>query len=504
MKKRFFILALCSALVLGIAPSCDKDPEPDPVEKPNPDDGKDPGEDEKPQEEGKASIEYFTPTSGPAGTEVKIVGNNFGSDVANVTVIINGARIQASGLKDIDGGKQEISCVVPRGTTDGVDVASELKLSIKKDGKRDNITAAEKFTIEIKSVVETLCGYGSLQDGQMLYKVQDGSFGKTINDAGFGDNLQDMFVDPVNKNILWVLESWGNLRKIDLEAQWVSTIQKSSLYSGEDNFYSMAWWDENTLLLSVYQDKSTENVGILKCTRNGDGFTTEPLVNDVNVRALAVHPINKEIYYLQDQNAGNNVKRVDPQTGEVTTLLQYEGVPQMNDEDWNSYTGVKMVFHPTGKYAYIIHAKSGLIERIDYDEANRTLLSSYEVVVGCNYGDYWDGIGKDAALFRPYQGVFVKNERYVQEGNDDVYDLYLCDSWSGTIRRITPNYVVSTFAGRGSEQLGGNLGVGDQDGHPRLEARFTHIQGICFEEESQTFYVSDAYYHKIRKIHYVD
>ena len=179
-------------------------------------------------------------------------------------------------------------------------------------------------------------------------------------------------------------------------------------------------------------------------------------------------------------------------------------MPQQGQEDWNSYTGVKMVFHPTGKYAYIIHAKSCLIERVEYDEVNKTLQPTFEKVVGNGSGEWVDGIGTSAQLFRPYQGVFVKNQRYVEEGLEDQYDFYLCDSWSGSIRKITPDYVVSTFAGRGSEQLGGNLGVGDQDGHPRLEARFTHIQGITYDEATETFYVADAYYRKIRKIHYVD
>lgn len=501
MKRTFMTMALSAALVLAFVPSCKKeDIKPGGQDKPI----VDPGDDPEEPEAGKAAILSFSPAEGPAGTELKIVGKNLGSSVDDIVVIINGRRVDATDLQDLENEQQQVSCKVPRGTTDGVDVEAEVKLSIKRDGKRENVTAKSKFKILIKSVVETLCGYGSLQNGTIECKVQDGSFGKTINDAGFGENMQDLFFDPVNPNIIWCLEAWGNLRKIDLNAQYVSTVAKSSLFSGEDNFYSMAWMDQNTLLLGVYQDKSEDNTGILKCTRDGDSFVTEPLLNDKLVRAVAVHPINKEVYYLQDQNAGNNVKRFDPETKETETLFQYEGVPQQGQEDWNSYTGVKMVFHPTGKYAYIIHAKSCLIERVEYDEVNKTLQPTFEKVVGNGSGEWVDGIGTSAQLFRPYQGVFVKNQRYVEEGLEDQYDFYLCDSWSGSIRKITPDYVVSTFAGRGSEQLGGNLGVGDQDGHPRLEARFTHIQGITYDEATETFYVADAYYRKIRKIHYID
>lgn len=226
MKRTFMTMALSAALVLAFVPSCKKeDIKPGGQDKPI----VDPGDDPEEPEAGKAAILSFSPAEGPAGTELKIVGKNLGSSVDDIVVIINGRRVDATDLQDLENEQQQVSCKVPRGTTDGVDVEAEVKLSIKRDGKRENVTAKSKFKILIKSVVETLCGYGSLQNGTIECKVQDGSFGKTINDAGFGENMQDLFFDPVNPNIIWCLEAWGNLRKIDLNAEYVSTVAKSKI-----------------------------------------------------------------------------------------------------------------------------------------------------------------------------------------------------------------------------------------------------------------------------------
>lgn len=151
------------------------------------------------------------------------------------------------------------------------------------------------------SKVETVCGYTDPSGEQ---RVQDGPFEQSLNGAGFADFMNDIVVDPINPNVLWVLESWGNLRKVDLAAKQVTTVAKSSFYTGDGNIYSMAWLDENNLLVAIYQDRSETEVGIMKLTRDGDGFKGEVVVTDKLIRAIAVHPVNHEVYYLQDGDAG--------------------------------------------------------------------------------------------------------------------------------------------------------------------------------------------------------
>ena len=54
------------------------------------------------------------------------------------------------------------------------------------------------------------------------------------------------------------------------------------------------------------------------------------------------------------------------------------------------------------------------------------------------------------------QGCFVLNEEYVAEQRADIYDFYLTDAANHCIRKITPDGIVTTFAGRGTFYVGDN------------------------------------------------
>ena len=104
-----------------------------------------------------------------------------------------------------------------------------------------------------------------------------------------------------------------------------------------------------------------------------------------------------------------------------------------------------------------------------------------------------------AKIFNPYQGVFVKNEEYIAEGKEDIYDFYLADAGNHCIRIITPEGRVTTFAGRGSKGLDNNA-WGFVDGDLRKEARFNSPWGIEYDEENKIFYIGDMRNHRIRII----
>ena len=64
---------------------------------------------------------------------------------------------------------------------------------------------------------------------------------------------------------------------------------------------------------------------------------------------------------------------------------------------------------------------------------------------------------------------------------------------------LTPNGVVSTFAGRGSASTSANK-WGKQNGEVRERARFKQPIALAYDEATETFYVGDAGNFKIRKI----
>lgn len=99
------------------------------------------------------------------------------------------------------------------------------------------------------------------------------------------------------------------------------------------------------------------------------------------------------------------------------------------------------------------------------------------VFVGGSVGTA-DGQGTEAQLYNP-TGLALDSQ-----GN-----FVLTDSSSGTIRKVTPDGVVSTIAG-------GNLGYADGKGR---EARFHNPYGVVVDS-NDNIYVADSSNHRIRKI----
>jgi hypothetical protein len=140
------------------------------------------------------------------------------------------------------------------------------------------------------------------------------------------------------------------------------------------------------------------------------------------------------------------------------------------------------------------------VYRCAYDETTKELVSSVLHAGDINGGHgYTDAPGSNARFDRPRQGVFVKNKEYEAQNKEDMYDFYLCDHNNNAIRKITPDGEVSTFAGRGSVGIDGQV-WGWIDGEARETARFREPCGICYDEEEEVFYVADRENKRIRTI----
>ena len=92
-------------------------------------------------------------------------------------------------------------------------------------------------------------------------------------------------------------------------------------------------------------------------------------------------------------------------------------------------------------------------------------------------------------LFRSYNPAY--------EGREDKYDLYFTDSNNHCIRKVTPQGIVTTFAGRGN-----NGTYGYADGLARAEAQFNTPQAIAYNPERDEFYIGDGGNKRIRVIYW--
>lgn len=100
-------------------------------------------------------------------------------------------------------------------------------------------------------------------------------------------------------------------------------------------------------------------------------------------------------------------------------------------------------------------------------------------LAGNGVAGFKDGTGSAARLSYPY-GLAV--------GPDGT--IYVADEGNHRIRKITPEGVVSTFAGSGSQAFANGTGTA---------AAFSNPSGVAVASDG-TVYVSDAYNHRIRKI----
>lgn len=171
----------------------------------------------------------------------------------------------------------------------------------------------------------------------------------------------------------------------------------------------------------------------------------------------------------------NHTIRKITQAGMVTTLAGLAG--NLGSEDGKG--NVARFHEPTGlaldnaAYLYVADTFNHTIRKVSPEGVVTTIAGQAD-----NPG-YSDGVGKDARFFGP-SGVAV----------DKAYNVYVADIFNHAIRKITPAGVVSTFAG-----LAGSPGSNDGS----HGAQFDHPQGVAVDGAGNV-YVADTGNHTIRKI----
>ncbi len=210
----------------------------------------------------------------------------------------------------------------------------------------------------------------------------------------------------------------------------------------------------------------------------------------------AIHPRNKELYY--NSYTKGDIYRYDYRqwgVGKDNSIAHRDYMGSIQDNNWE----FNMVIHPTGNYAYIVVINQHYIMRTNYNEETKSFGTPYLLCGQVGQSGWEDKVGTSARLNSPYQGVFVKNQQYVDEGKSDHYDFYFCDRHNHCIRILTPEGLVTTFAGRGSAGLN-DKPYGNVNGDLREEARFDQPAAIAYDSINNVFYVGDIENHSIRRI----
>lgn len=396
-------------------------------------------------------ITRIDPEEGGVGTQCLIYGRNFGTDLSQIEVTVNGKKAPVIGS---DGSC--IYCSVPVRAGSG-----PVKVKIGKEDNVQECTAEQEFKYEFVQRVSTLAGYTDKNNNS---EIKDGKF----EEAGF-ETPYWLETDKITGD-LYLLEERKAIRRIDLKRDTVETIFKITESIGQPRSLSFST-NGDTLFISNDQDAENGiSTGI--AFRKTSFKKVVGLINSRSCCGSSCHPINPGEYFYNQWGQGN-IFKWNFATGEGKELYTMSG----------TLNGT-IQFAPSGKFAYMVDRDHHCVYKAVYDERTHELQKALSF---CGKrmdgeGGFADGVGMDAMFSRPGQGCFDENDNF-----------YLCDQGNHCIRKIEPNATVTTFAGRPQNW-------GYADGTLRKEAQFNRPLGIAYDSSTETFYVADKENRRIRTI----
>lgn len=429
----------------------------------------------------------FTPEEGNVKTKIVITGENFGVDTTMVEVSIGGVRAPLIGLKN-----NLIYCTAPNKGFEGT-------VSVKVG---EQIAIAEKkFSYKAEEMRVTTFYGNRMDDGR--FEVMDGPIDESFTNYLGVESPTWFSFNPRNHDELYMAQdndAGGGARSIRVFNLRNRTLR--TVWSYTERLRTLDWSKTGDTLFVAIDRGGDENTStaVLALTKDTDGEfrNVQEFAHGTQCNGAAVHPVNYEMYF---NNFGKGLLfRFDylAHGGGLENSRTYrETMCAIQDNDWE----FNIVMHPTGKYAYLVMVNRHYIMRMNYDEENKRFGMPYRVAGSVGEAGWTDGVGTTARFNTPYQGVFVKNPDYA--GNEDEYDFYFTDRRNHCIRILSPEGLVSTFAGRGSASLN-NEYYGYVDGALREEARFDQPMGLAYDERTNTFYVGDVMNHRIRMISYTN
>jgi len=422
----------------------------------------------------------FSPKEGPVRTRMFIDGSNFGTDLSKIVVTIGGREASVIGSSGT-----RIYIMVPPRAVDG-----NVKVSIlnTKNEPAVEYEFDETFSFSLTTTVSTLVG--KIDPSTNKTSMIDGTF----EEAEFEDPWWIEFDKaPDGQRMLYVVEPSKALRRINLNEEMVSTAFTNG-QAGMRAFQTMAFnHTRDTMFFADDHGRDNKEMPVLLYSVRGESFRkVYPYIYDRTGYSCAQNKFG-DLFYNTYFNAG--ILKARGQFNETTQ--EWEGKRLFNINVDNNSAHTYIIMHPEGTYAYMVGANC--VHKSMYDKESKELTTPVIFAGQWGQSNYLDAPGTQARFREVRQGVFVKNDAYVKEGKADVYDFYLCDLDNHCIRKITPEGLVSTFAGRGSYTIDNNVS-GWIDGDIRQDARFNRPSGICYDEENAIFYVADRNNKRIRYI----
>ncbi|NDV82828.1 IPT/TIG domain-containing protein [Bacteroides sp. 51] len=410
-------------------------------------------------------IKDFQPKEGGVRTQVLIEGSNFGTDLSLINVYLDDVRLNV-----ISSSGTLMYVSIPQATPSTLE--TPITVQIGKEANKQEVKTTEEFKYVIEPYVSTLAGF---LDNRNNSPAKDGLI-MLPGDPDFDENLAAQFDQPMwltfdQDQNLYLLEEEKGLRFIDKD--------HTSVVTKHDNagmrLRTIAFANDFQSMLIATDRGSWDDYAAVRLTA-ARGFTDwERAINGKQCNGGAYHP-QDNIYFFNSFEDGI-VFKWSGSSNPLDARQNSKQLFKIQDRDWE----FNIQFHPSGDFAYIVVINQHYILKSYYNRATQELeapviFAGYPRSAGHN-----DGVATAARFDRPYQGAFD------EEGN-----FYVCDAENHCIRKITPNGIVSTFAGRAR-----NSGYADG---PVSDAQFHRPNGIAYDSENKIFYVADRDNKRIRMI----
>jgi sugar lactone lactonase YvrE len=405
------------------------------------------------------TLNSFSPTTGPSGTNVNLVGTNFSTTAANNVVKFNGTLAIVTAA-----GPTSLAVTVPTGASTGkitVQVGSQVATSTD-----DFVYISTGST----STVSTLAGSGEFgfAEGTGAAAQFWGPYGVAVDASG---------------NVYVADEGNHRIRKITPTGT-VSTLAGSGTAGFADGSGTLAQF---FYPLGVAVDASDNvyvadkrNHCIRKITPTGTvstlaGSGTAGFADGSGVAAQFYSPYGVAVdalgnVYVADA-VNHRIRKVTP-SGTVSTLAG-SGTAGFADS-----TGTNAQFNNPFGVAVDASGNVYVADRLNHRIRKITPTGTVSTLAGSTYGSA-DGAGTNAQ-FSSLEGVTV----------DASGNVYVADTPNQRIRKITPSGTVSTLAGSAT------AGFADGSG---TAAQFNRPTGVAVDA-SGNVYVADALNSRIRKI----
>jgi hypothetical protein len=408
-------------------------------------------------------ITTYFPDSGGIATKLILYGENFGSDTSCIKVSVNDKN---AAVINSDG--EVIYAIVPRQAGTG-----SVKVFIKKGALVDTFTYDNEFRYFFQSNVTTYVGIQKESDQEPV----DGDFSV----ASFRRPWHVYF----DSEATYVVEEGrgqdknGALRRIYQGD--VSTIARNTTGPMQSPVSTIFSLDEDTLFLmnKIYGVNNISTTTTVGYFLRSEGFASlrtyvrEP-VSNTKATGMTIHPISGDLFYYGATPAA--IYMYDP----VTETSIQKGT-LANNTDATYEWGKALVFNNEGTILYLVAKDKHCIYKAEYDAKTKNLKMPQLFAGQEGKTGHQDGLGTAALFDMPGAGTI-----------DKYNNLFVADRANHCIRKITPEGVVSTYAGVPKQS-------GYKDGDPET-CLFNTPETVTFNKYDFGLYVADRNNHVIRKI----